>query len=271
MATFSSKTYNSALYQSFRPVYNGNLFKMLYDYHARGNGKLDLAVDVGTGTGQVATILADKFRRVKGIDASAKMIEAAVQKPNVEYIVSPSEDLSVLPSSSVDLLTVAQALHWFDHPKFFAEVHRVLTPGGTFAAIGYSFVILKDHPRASAKMVELGLGKDKLGNYWDPGRAILDNLYRDVEFAHLVDVQHHTFPNNKDHFPDILTQDVSMDTFRNYIKTWSSYKTYSEKFPDRPDIVDQTIDEILREEQLSGQDVVHLQWPSTVILGRKSA
>ncbi|KAF9974888.1 hypothetical protein BGZ73_001628 [Actinomortierella ambigua] len=270
MATFSSKTYNSALYQSFRPVYNSNFFKMLYDYHARGSGKFDLAVDVGTGTGQVAVVLAEKFRRVKGMDASAKMIEAAVKKPNIDYIVSRSEDLSALPSSSVDVLTVAQALHWFDHPKFFAEVNRVLVPGGTFAAVGYSFVIVKDHPRATAKILALGDDDDKLGNYWDPGRKILDNMYRDVEFAHLVDVEHHTFPNNKDGLPDILTQETTMDTFRNYIKTWSSYKTYSEKFPDRPDIVDQTVDEILKEENLSGQDTVQLQWPSVVILGRKA-
>ncbi|KAG0223326.1 hypothetical protein BGW42_005980 [Actinomortierella wolfii] len=269
MATFSSKTFNSALYQSFRPVYNRNFFKMVYDYHAQGRGKFDLAVDVGTGTGQVAAILAEKFRHVKGVDASAKMLESAVQKPNVEYLVSPSEDLSAIASSSVDVLTVAQALHWFDHPRFFAEVNRVLAPGGTFAAVGYSFVIFKHYPRATAKIISLGNDDDKLGPYWDNGRLLLDNMYRDIEFKHLVDLQHHHFPNNKDGLPDILSEETTMDHFRSYIKTWSSYKTYSEKYPDRPDIVDQTIDDILKEEGLSGQDKVHLQWPTVVILGRK--
>ncbi|KAG0365153.1 S-adenosyl-L-methionine-dependent methyltransferase [Gamsiella multidivaricata] len=266
MATFSSKTFNSALYQSFRPGYNSNFFKAVYNYHARHSGQFDTAVDVGTGTGQVASVLAEKFKHVHGVDASAKMLDAAIQKPNITYHVSKGEDLSAIPSSSVDVLTVAQALHWFDHPKFFSEVKRVLKPHGTFAAVGYSFVLFEKHPRASEKIYQLGDEPDQLGTCWDHGRLILDNLYKSIDVP-LQNVERHYFPKNGNTLPPIMTEHVTMKHFRNYIKTWSAYKNYCEKHPDRPDIVDKTIDEIMAEENLKDEDVVDLTWPTVLILG----
>ncbi|KAK3846085.1 MAG: S-adenosyl-L-methionine-dependent methyltransferase [Linnemannia gamsii] len=284
MATFSSKSFNSALYQSFRPGYNNNFFKMVYNYHAKHNGQFDTAVDVGTGTGQVAVALAEKFKQVHGIDASATMLSNAIQKPNITYHVAKGEDLAVLPTSSVDVLTVAQAMHWFHHPTFFSEVKRVLKPRGTFAAVGYSFVIFEDHPRATKRIYDLGDQPDQLGTMWDNGRLILDNLYKSIDVP-LQNVERHYFPDSiksqmraidaavigEESLPPVMTSRVTMKHFRNYIKTWSSYKNYCEKYPSRPNIVDVTIDTILKEENLKDEDEVNITWPTVVILGENDA
>lgn len=192
------------------------------------------------------------------------MLEAAVQKPNISYHVANGEDLSVLPSASVDVLTVAQALHWFDHPRFFSEVKRVLKPSGTFAAVGYSFVTFKDYPRAGKRILDLGDQPDQLGTCWDHGRLILDNMYKSIDVP-MGSVERHYFPNET--LPEVMSDKVTMGHFRNYIKTWSSYKNYSEKYPDRPDIVDQTIDAIMEEEKLRDEDEIAITWPCVVILG----
>ncbi|KAG0297308.1 hypothetical protein BGZ96_007045 [Linnemannia gamsii] len=290
MATFSSKSFNSALYQSFRPGYNNNFFKMVYNYHAKHNGHFDTAVDVGTGTGQVAVVLAEKFKQVHGVDASATMLSNAIKKSNVAYHVAKGEDLGVIASSSVDVLTVAQAMHWFHQPTFFSEVKRILKPRGTFAAVGYSFVVFEDHPRATRRIYELGDQPDQLGTLWDNGRLILDNLYKSIDVP-LQNVERHYFPSSiksqfrnaaasADYAPDaedeaslppVMTGRVTMKHFRNYIKTWSSYKNYCEKYPSRPDIVDLTIDAILKEENLKEEDEINITWPTVVILGENDA
>ncbi|KAG0247238.1 hypothetical protein BG011_001830 [Mortierella polycephala] len=266
MATFSSKTFNSALYQSFRPGYNTNFFKMVYNYHVKHNGHFDTAVDVGTGTGQVASVLAEKFNQVHGVDPSATMLSSAIQKPNIAYHVAKGEDLSVIPSASVDVLTVAQALHWLDHPNFFSEVKRVLKPHGTFAAVGYAFVTFNNHPRATKRILSLGNQPEELGTYWEYGRLILDNMYKSVEVP-MQNVERHYFPDHPQGLPPIIAERIDMKHFRSYIKTWSSYKTYCERHPDRPDIVDQTIDAIMQEENLKDEDEVDLTWPTILIMG----
>ncbi|KAF9344539.1 hypothetical protein BGX26_004256 [Mortierella sp. AD094] len=268
MATFSNKTFNSALYQSFRPGYNANFYKMVYNYHARKNGQFDTAVDVGTGTGQVASVLAEKFNQVHGIDASATMLSSAVQKPNITYHASKGEDLSAIPSASVDLLTVAQAMHWFDTPTFFSEVKRVLKPHGTFAAVGYTFVQFDKYPRASKHIKDLGNEPELLGTYWEPGRLILDNMYKCIGVP-MENVERYYLPNEE--LPALMSEKVTMKHFRNYIKTWSSYKTYCDKHVGEPDIVDKTIDTIMAEENLKDEDVVEITLPTVLILAENKA
>ncbi|KAG0299730.1 hypothetical protein BGZ98_009810 [Dissophora globulifera] len=265
MATFSQKTFNSALYQSFRPGYNSHFYKMVYNYHVKHNGEFNTAVDVGTGTGQVASVLAEKFKQVHGIDPSAKMLSAAIQKPNVTYHVSKGEDLSVLKDSSVDVLTIAQALHWLDHPSFFSEVKRVLKPRGTFAAVGYTFVVFENRPKSSERIRDLGNEPDQLGTSWELGRLILDNQYKSIEVP-MQNVERHYYPAANGEELPIMKDKVTMAHFRNYIKTWSAYKNYSEKYPERPDIVDATVNVIMEEEGLKNEDEVDITWPTVLIL-----
>ena len=106
-----------------------------------------MAWDCATGSGQAAIGLADHFEQVEATDASAAQLAAALAHPRVRYRQAPA-DASGLPPRSVDLVTVAQALHWLDRPAFYAEARRVLVPGGVVAAWCYG-------------LVELGAGLDE--------------------------------------------------------------------------------------------------------------
>jgi len=176
----------------------------------------------------------------------------------------------MIPSSSVDVLTVAQALHWFDHPKFFSEVKRVLKPHGTFAAVGYSFVIIEDYPRASERIREMGNEPEQLGTFWDHGRLILDNLYKSIEVP-MKNVERHYYPSGSEDHPPLMSETVTMKHMRNYLKTWSAYKNYCERYPDRRDIVDETIDAIKDENSLAEEQQVGITWPTVLILAANDA
>jgi len=119
-------------YAGHRPDYPAALF----DYLATGAGAREVAWDVATGNGQAALALARHFAQVWATDASAEQIRAATPHQRVAYGVAPAET-SGLESASVDLITVAQALHWLDLPRFYAEVLRVLRPGGVIAVWCY--------------------------------------------------------------------------------------------------------------------------------------
>lgn len=124
---------HAANYRAFRPTYPPELFAFLASVVPRR----ELVWDCGTGNGQAAVVLAEHFARVFATDASAEQIANAEPHPKVEYAVAPAEKCP-LPDASADLITVAQALHWFDHDRFFAEVRRVCKPGAVFAATCYS-------------------------------------------------------------------------------------------------------------------------------------
>ena len=123
---------HAADYRSFRPRYPRDLFAKLT---ALTNGK-QLAWDCATGSGQAAVHLAHYFDRVVATDASAKQIANAETAPGITYSVAPAE-ASGLDAASVDLLTVAQAIHWFDLDAFAAEAERVLKGSGILAAWTY--------------------------------------------------------------------------------------------------------------------------------------
>ncbi len=124
---------HAAVYASFRPGYPPALIDFVTSL-APGRS---LAWDCATGNGQAAVCLAEHFERVIATDASAAQLAQATPHPNVEYRQAPAEQ-SGLADGSVDLLTVATALHWFDFDRFYAEAERVLAPGGALAAWAYN-------------------------------------------------------------------------------------------------------------------------------------
>ena len=120
----------AADYAKFRPLYPKELFRYLVTV-APGN---ELAWDCATGNGQAAVALGEVFERVIATDASEKQIGNAEPHPRVEYRVAPAE-ASGIESTTVDLVTVAQALHWFDLERFDAEVETVAVHGPLDTAI----------------------------------------------------------------------------------------------------------------------------------------
>ena len=119
-------------YANFRPGYPPELFAWL----ARISPSREAVWDCGCGSGQASVALGEHFAVVHATDVAPEQIDAAKPHPRVRYSVAPAEN-SGLPDQSVDLVTVAQALHWFDVTAFCAEAVRVARPGALLAVWNY--------------------------------------------------------------------------------------------------------------------------------------
>lgn len=194
-------------YQRYRPGYPDALFRWL----AEVSPGRALAVDVATGNGQAAVPLADHFDQVIAFDASSRQIEQARPSPGVRFAVAAAEDLP-LSSASADLLIAAQALHWFDHQRFFAEARRVLRPGGVFAAWCY------DLHRIDPAVDELvdSLATEALGAWWPPERHLLREGYRSIALPFAA-VSSPAF---------VMTARWTVDDVLGYLRTWSSTRRF---------------------------------------------
>jgi ubiquinone/menaquinone biosynthesis C-methylase UbiE len=161
-------------YRRHRPGYPPELFDWLAAHapHRR------LAWDCATGTGQAARELARLFDRVQATDASAAQITRAAPVPGVRFAVAPAE-ASGLPGESVALITVAQALHWFNLEAFYAEARRVLSPGGLIAVWSYG-LIRTGAPALDAAL--LGFHDMDMGPWWPEERRHVVTGYRDLAF-----------------------------------------------------------------------------------------
>jgi SAM-dependent methyltransferase len=205
VATFRDHfSHGAAAYAEFRPRYPDALFAELA---ARLPGR-SLGWDVGTGTGQAAVALARHVDRIVATDASAAQIAAAEPHPRVEYRVAPAE-ASGLPDASADVVTVAQALHWFDREPFFAEAARVLRPGGVLAAWTYGLLETGDPALDDA----IGtFARDTVGRYWPPERALVDTGYATIALP----FPEITLP------PQAIHAALALDQLAGYLRTWSA-------------------------------------------------
>lgn len=161
-------------YASFRPSYPDELF----DWLASIAPQRESAWDCGAGSGQATAALATRFKQVLGTDISAAQLSSAPSLANVEYRVAPAENSS-LADHSVDIITVAQAMHWFDLPAFYAEVQRVLKPQGVIAAWGYNRLLI-DHPELQ-KIIDY-FYEETIGTYWPAERVHVENDYLHLPF-----------------------------------------------------------------------------------------
>jgi SAM-dependent methyltransferase len=163
----------SSGYAKFRPTYPAALFDWLAGIApARG-----LAVDVGTGSGQAAVELGERFARVLAVDPSDAQLANATPHPRVTYRRGTAEATGA-DAGSADLVVASQAFHWFDHAKFFEEARRVLRPGGVLAVWCYGFAEIT--PEVDAVVMELYEGY--LGKYWEPERRMVEDMYRGIAF-----------------------------------------------------------------------------------------
>ncbi len=198
---------NSADYAAYRPSYPAALFSYMAE-QAPGRG---LAWDCATGSGQAALGLASYFEAVVATDASADQIAQARRHPTVSYRVAPAE-ASGLDSASVDLVSVAQAAHWFDLPAFHAEVKRVLRPGGVLALWCYQHLQVEP---ALDQVIGAFYG-DQLDAYWPPERRHVEAGYRDLDFPY-VELTPPGFA---------MEADWNLDQLMGYFATWSAVKAY---------------------------------------------
>lgn len=197
----------SAEYARYRPAYPDGLYTFIR-LHVKG---FDQAWDCATGNGQIALKLAEDFRRVIATDISEKQLVQAKTHPSITYIVASAED-SGIAADSCDLITVGQAVHWFDFDRFYAEVKRVSKKGGLLVLAGYDLPVLPD----KIKKVLLPFYHEVLGNYWDPERRYIDEQYRTLPF-----------PFNELEVPS-LSCDLQWNAqqLAGFVSTWSALQHY---------------------------------------------
>jgi SAM-dependent methyltransferase len=236
----------STAYATFRPRYPEALFEFL----AREAPAQDEAWDAGTGNGQAAVGLARHFRHVTGTDASASQIESAMSHVNVTYRVGPAERSS-LNDRSMDLVTAAQAVHWFDQPRFWSEVRRVLRPRGVIAIWTYPTFEISPEIDAIVQRFYSGV----VGPYWAPERRQVETRYQSVEFP-FAEFAAPSF---------VIEQSLSLDAVGGYIRTWSATRAFIEHR--RVDPVPALVSELARVWGARPQPRL-VRWPVAMRIGR---
>jgi Methyltransferase domain len=197
----------SSLYAQYRPGYPPELFKYITGFVKQKN----TAWDCGTGNGQSAVALSKYFKKVIATDISNKQIENAEKATNIFYSVQPAE-VTGIESGSVDLVTVAQAIHWFNFDEFYAEVKRVAAQNAFIAVWAYSLSKI-DEP--IDKLIN-DYHFNFLGSYWDAERKYVDDEYKNIPF-----------PFEKIKTPDFFIEtNWSLAELEGYLNTWSALQKY---------------------------------------------
>lgn len=198
---------HSDTYARYRPRYPSELFAYLASItpdHA-------LAWDCATGNGQAALELTQFFQHVIATDASAEQLAHAFVHDQIEYRQEVAEETD-LDSGSIDLVTVAVAVHWFDQAHFHEEVKRVLKPGGVLAVWTYYAPIITP---------ELDKLLDHLNNqilkaYWPDKIHYLREGYRTL-----------SFPFQELQPPSFETQaEWSLEELAGFVSSWSASQNY---------------------------------------------
>lgn len=226
-------------YRKFRPDYPQEMIDFIVSNCAETN----IAWDCATGNGQVAIMLSPKFNKVIATDASSKQIEAAVAKPNITYKVATAEN-SGLPDNSIDLITVAQAAHWFNLPEFYAEAKRVAKQGAVLAVWGYA------HHSISLDIdnVVLKLYKDILSDYWPKERGIVEHRYESIILP-FETIETPVFS---------MVKHINMHELIGYLNTWSATQLYIQCNHNNP--ISLIYDE-LKEVWGNADEIRDIKWP----------
>ncbi|MBK1837556.1 methyltransferase domain-containing protein [Azospirillum sp. YIM B02556] len=234
-------------YRAFRPTYPDELAVVLADAAPARR----LAWDVGCGNGQFSVALAGCFDAVHATDASAEQIAQAQAHGRVRYAVAPAE-AGGLADGCCDLIVAAQAAHWFDLERFYAEVRRVAKPRAAVALVCYGLQQLDD-PMLDAAVERFHNGT--LGPYWPADRWKVVNGYRDLEFP----------------FPELPAPPLAMEAvwslprLLGYMSTWSGVKAATRALARNP--LEEFAEEVA---SLWGDHETErrIRWPLTVRLGR---
>lgn len=242
MATFSDHfSQLAARYAAYRPHYPPALVDLLADRCAQH----EVAWDVGCGSGQLSVALASRFTAVIATDPSQAQLDHAEPDPRVSYRQAPAE-ASGLADASVDLVVAAQAAHWFDWPRYVAEVARVLRPGGLAALVSYGNAEVNARVAAFYQRIE---------PYWPPGRVHVNNRYRDLTFG----------------WPEVpapplaMTAQWTREELVGYVTTWSATARFVAA---EGDAEVQALASELAAEWPDGE-TREIRWPLTIKLARR--
>lgn len=200
----------AANYLRYRPGYPKELIRFIVD-HCKAK---QTAWDCGTGNGQVAMELSPYFNKIIATDISKQQLDQAFKSKNIEYRLESAESCTIL-DKSLDLITVAQAIHWFDFNVFYRQVNRVLKPDGILAVWAYNNPVLEEELNNTIQEIY----EDTLGSYWDPERQYITDGYTTIPF-----------PFDEINCPPFsIEYKWTREHFVGYISTWSALKHYRSK------------------------------------------
>lgn len=236
----------AAAYHAFRPVYPPALTAF---FASRASGR-SLAWDCGCGSGQFTAGLAGWFDMVIGTDMSFPQLSQASPQKRIFYVESLAEAVP-LADRCVDLVVAAQSLHWFDLDMFYAEVRRVVRPGGVIGAVSYG--LLEVSP--SVDRIIRRLHSEIVGPFWPPERRHVDTGYAELPFPFpLIEPPQLTM---KDHW--------TLERLLGYLGTWSAVRKYINAHGSDP------LDLVRDEFGMAWGDATFkrtVRWPLTVRAGR---
>ncbi|KAK7087751.1 putative methyltransferase DDB_G0268948 [Littorina saxatilis] len=250
-------------YVKYRPTYGPDVYNTIVEFCKETETcDFSLAVDIGSGSGQSTLPLSKHFRQVMGVDVSESQVSNAPKHiPNVTFRVGPAEDLSFLEKNSVDLVTVAQALHWMDTEKLYAEVERVLKPGGAFVVFGYGLSTL-DEPKAQETLNYLY--KDVLGPYWTDGRQHVEEHYKSYSLP---------FSGWRRNDSLKIERTWTVDEFVGYLCSWSAFQNYLMANPmaNTMPSVKHEFREAYAQGDMEPPREMKIVWPVFMLMGHKPA
>lgn len=198
---------HSKLYATFRPTYPDALYEFIFS-HVK---QFDVAWDCATGNGQVAQVLAKHFKQVFASDISSEQLKHAHQANNIVYRAEPAEHTS-FTGNQFNLITVAQAIHWFNRANFFQEVARIAKPDAILAVWGYANCMV--NPEIDKFFFHFY--QNTVGPYWDKARVLIEEHYRTI-----------VFPFEEIPAPPFqINVQWNLDQFAGYITTWSATQKY---------------------------------------------
>ncbi len=234
-----------ANYAAHRPTYPAQLAEALAGVAPAKR----LAVDVGCGSGQLAVLLAEHFDKVEAYDPSDSQLSGAEAHPKVRYAVAPAETLPTADHSA-DLVTAAQAAHWFDRPRFYAEVKRIAAPGAVAALITYNNPVGDDAALAPFRALY-----EALDPWWRPERDDVETGYANFEFPFeefTLDV-------------DSIRREWDVAAMSDYVQTWSALRAAREAGEEA------LIQRHLKDAEAAwGPGTRVVEWPIAMRIGRVS-
>lgn len=198
---------HAAQYAKYRPDYPAELFEHLSTL----TPLRERALDCATGSGQAALGLAPHFDCVIATDGSVAQLLSATRHPRVHYVANVAEQPAFI-DSAFDLVTAAQAAHWFDHDRFYAQCRRILRPTGALAIWTYGLAQID----APIDAVVADFYTHVVGDYWPPERRYVDTGYRNLPFP----------------FHEIATPvfelrlQWDLQALMGYLGTWSAVQRY---------------------------------------------
>lgn len=236
-------------YAQFRPRYP----EALFEYLAGLCETKSCAWDCACGSGQATSALAQYFEQIEATDASAEQIAAATPHPRVHYRVAPAEASGLTPES-IDLITVAQALHWFDIERFYSHAKQVLKSNGVLAVWTYNIQRVDD-PAIDA--IVQTFYHDVVGPYWPPERRLVETGYRELPFP----FDELTPPSFE------MSEHWSLPHLLGYLSSWSATGRYRTHRGIDPIVA---LDQQLLPLWGDPQATKLIRWPLSLRVGRKT-